>query len=453
MESQLDSENYWNVSTRKAFSFDDDDASNGFYGTSTSSNKWNPSNILSDDISEASFDNSTAATSLNLSIKSVISDDALELILQEQTLDDRLITKGVSPDEELKLLRRQIQTTLFNPSPETTASRLLLGKTVPLEVFKSMHEKEELLDNVLSNGGGDAVIGVVLFLKKTLNTKHFHAILQHRPKVLQQYISYLKQSNPKEAVTLLETFGKQQEATLLKFKSVYTSNELQVRKQYLQQLARNNSAGSNSLFQQIFHATLKLLELIEKERNSLDNLVHMDSTPVEVLYACCQKYNNWKEQDLISVLSPFRISAEQQISASQFEWTALNERAISQAYGDLESVFERLPTWNPIKQKQFHISFPLDAAIVRLFELKAPSSVLYLFLSKISSSTEKLELAQRVKCTKAAIDAMIGLKDINQLTQLKDSLPERSEEQFYCDRAIKSLQTKRWSTDNIKLKL
>jgi len=92
-------------------------------------------------------------------------------------------------------------------------------------------------------------------------------------------------------------------------------------------------------------------------------------------------------------------------------------------------------------------------AVQRLFELQAPSTVLQLFLSKMSNSSDKLALAQRVKCIKAVIDAMVSLKQQQDLQQLKETLPERSEEQFYCENALKSLQSKRWTTDNIKLKL
>uniref|UniRef100_A0A0A1WK52 Spermatogenesis-defective protein 39 homolog n=1 Tax=Zeugodacus cucurbitae TaxID=28588 RepID=A0A0A1WK52_ZEUCU len=451
---QFDSESYWNRSSSRGFSFDDDEDVQG--ATAVGSN-INVNNILNDydTISEASFDNSAAGSALNLSVKSVISEEALKMLIQEQTLDDRIMSKGVAPEEELRLLRRQIQTTFYNPSPEATAYKLLLGKCAPLEVFKSMHEKEQLLDAVLKCGGGDAVIGVLLFLKKTLNRRNFLKILEQRPQALQNYIGYLQQRQSQEVVEVLQHFGKHQEASLTLFKTAMTCNNLQQRKQKLLQLLDQYSGdmGVVSVYLPHFEAALKLLELIEKERNALDNLVDINSTPIEVLYRCCRKHNNWKEQELTRATSPFRLSAELHISPAHFEWTALNERANAQAYADLESVFERVPAWLPLKQKQFHISFSLELAILRLHALQAPTSVLYMFLSKMSNTPEKLELAKRVKCVRAIVDALAGMKDTNQLTQLKDTLPERSEEQFYCEKALKTLQTKRWTTDNIKLKL
>lgn len=443
----MDSESYWNRSSRAAFSFDDEDevdlapdlVSNG---------------ILADDtISEASFNNSVA---LNLSIKSILSEEALKLVLQEQALDDSVLPKGVSPEEELKLLRRQLQSTLYSPNLEATAQKLLQGKTAPLEMFKSLHEKQQLLDTLMAQGGGHAVITVLLFLKRTLNTTQFHGILRERPKALEQYLSYLKESGDLAGhIELLQLFGRHQEAALKQFQAALASGDTSTRKKHLQLLVdayATAGVGVIPLYEQVFHAALKMQQLMEKD-SALGKLLRDQPTPVEVLYACCQVNSNWKEQDMLKPVSPQRFAADQQISPAQYEWTALNERAQAQAYADLECIFERVPSWHPLKTKQFHISFDLTLAVLRLYELQAPSTVLQLFLSKMGNSVEKLALAQRVKCIKAVIDAMAGLKQQQELQQLKDTLPERSEEQFYCENALKSLQSKRWTTDNIKLKL
>ncbi|XP_022212478.2 vacuolar protein sorting-associated protein 16B [Drosophila obscura] len=454
MDIQFDSESYWNRSSRAAFSFDDEDELD-IVSTELPSNKWENNGIFSDDtISEASFENSPALN--HLSIKAILSEEALKLVLQEQTLDERIIPKGVSPDEELKLLRRQIQSTLYSPDLEVTAQKLLQGKTAPLEMFRSLHEKQQLLDTLLCNGGGHAVVTVLLFLKRTLNAEQFHGILKQRPKALEQYLSYLRESGDVSShIDLLQRFGRHQEAALKQFQAALASEDAATRKQHLQRLIdayANAGVGIIPLYEQVFHASLKMQLLMEKEGSAGKQLGNQP-TPIELLYVCCQQNNNWKEQDMLKPISPQRFAADQQISPAQYEWTALNERAQAQAYADLECIFERVPTWHPLKSKQFHISFDLTLAVVRLYELHAPSTVLQLFLSKMGNSGEKLALAQKVKCIKAVIDAMAGLKQQQELKQLRETLPERSEEQFYCENALKTLQSKRWTTDNIKLKL
>lgn len=378
-------------------------------------------------------------------------------MLQEQAVDDHVMPKGVTPEEELKLLRRQIQSTLYSPNLELTAQKLLHGKVAPLEMFKSLLEKRQLLDAVLANGG-DAIIGVLLFLKRTLNATQFHGILQQRPKALEHYLSYLRQSGDVSSyIDMLQRFGRHQEAALRQFQAAMACNELATRKQQLQRLIdayASAGVGIIPLYEQVFHSALKLQLVREKDAlGDLSQRLGDEPTPIELLYVCCSQNKNWKEQDMLKISSPQRFAADQEISPAQYEWTALNERAQAQAYADLECIFERVSGWHPLKSKQFHISFDLTLAVQRLFELKAPATVLQLFLSKMSNSPEKLVLAQRVKCIKAVIDAMVSLKQQQELQQLKQTLPDRSEEQFYCENALKSLQSKRWTTDNIKLKL
>ncbi|KAL9898606.1 vacuolar protein sorting 16B isoform 2-T2 [Glossina fuscipes fuscipes] len=395
MDSNFDNENYWNDSSRSAFNFDDDGAETGLKSLIGLESNLDPDRILiGDTISEASFDNTTNA--LNLSINSIISEDALKMILEEQTLDDHLVSKGASPEDELKLLRRQVQSTLYVPTPSLTVHKFLLGKRVSLEVYKSLSDKEQLLDSVLESGcPGDAVICVLLFLERTLKANHFQFLLAKRSKALHHFISFWKNEKGEEVISLLRTLGRHVKATLLQLQKAFDISDTSERK--------------------------------------------------------CRKNANWKDQDMKSSISPYRVCVEQEISSSQFEWTALNERANAQAYADLDLIFECVPTWYPMKQKQFHISFSVSLAILRLYELQAPTSVLYMFLARMTSASEKLALAKKVKCTKAIIDALVSLKDMDQLLQLRNTLPERSEEQFYCDSAIKNAQNKRWTTESIKL--
>lgn len=309
------------------------------------------------------------------------------------------------------------------------------------------------MDAVLDLGSaGDAILSVILFLERSLNKQDFLKILTQRPKALLHYLSFLKQHNTDEAFVLLKDMGKTQEALILFYKQIFQLDNIAQRKERFQKCMEMFTDVS-TIYNQLIYANLKLLALMENERTSFGNSIDINSSPIEILHVCCSKYNNWKEQDMLKPLSPYRLTADLQISASQFEWCAMNERSRAQAYADLQHIFEHIPTWHPIKQKQFHISFSLELAILRLFELHAPASVLYIFLSKLSNSTDKLTLAKKVKCVKAEIDALLSLKDIIQLTLLRDSLPERSEEQFYCDNALKAAQTKRWTADNIKLKL
>lgn len=449
MDANQDSESYWNRSASKAFSFDDDEEDLEQDNASLHSTKLEQI-LVDDNISEASFDNS--ANFLNLTIRSVISEADLEQILNEQSHDSDIIPKGITPDEELKLLRRKVQYMVHVPSLRLTATKLLHGKFSPLEVYKSLNDKEALLDEVLRYGDGNAIIGVILFLQRTLNKKQFYRILRRRPKASDHYINYLIQTKNKEAIEILTMLGRHQESAIVQFKGAINRHaDISIKEQKLKQFvpAYSSDPGLIPVFHQVFTNSLNLIQLIKSTKNNFSDEIHADSSAIEFLYSCCVRHK-WKDSDTTSSLSPFKIAADFQISQAQFEWTALNERAKSQSYLDLGGIFEK-SSWNPItKQKQFHISFSLELAIQRLAELNAPMPVLYFFISKLGNPNQKLALSKKVKCIKGVIDALVALKDVQALENFKETLASGCEERFYCEQALTNVN-KKWSTDGLKI--
>lgn len=457
MDINQDSESYWNRSASKAFSFDDDDDDgiNDIFGgddkTSIHSSKTDCLQILGDDnISEASFDNTGNISSLTIS--SVLCETDLELILNEQSHDSDIIPKGISMDEELKLLRRKLQYMVHVPLPKITATKLLSGKTCPLDVYKSLNDKEELLDEVLSLGDGNAVVGVILFLQRTLNKKQFYRILRSRPKASDHYVNYLIETKNKEAIEILTMLGRHQESAILQFKAAMTGqSDISVKEQKLKQLilSYTSDPGTIPVYHKMFTNSLNLIKLIGNIKNSSSIEVNADSSALEVLFSCCTEHK-WKDSDVMNSLSPFKFASDYQISPAQFEWTALNERAKSQSYLDLAGIFEK-SSWNLItKQKQFHINVSLDTAVQRLADLHAPLPILYFFLSKISNPNQKLALSKKVKCAKGIIDALVTLKDVQALENYKDTLVSGSEERFYCEQSLTNVN-KKWSAEGLKI--
>lgn len=48
-----------------------------------------------------------------------------------------------------------------------------------------------ILHEANRSGNGDAILAVVLFLKRTLKKKHFHAIMQSYPEAVKHFINFL----------------------------------------------------------------------------------------------------------------------------------------------------------------------------------------------------------------------------------------------------------------------
>lgn len=58
-----------------------------------------------------------------------------------------------------------------------------------------------------------------------------------------------------------------------------------------------------------------------------------------IYYSCSQ--HKWTDTDPTAKYNPFKLVEVHGVSQAQFEWVALNERAKSQAWKDLEGLFEK----------------------------------------------------------------------------------------------------------------
>lgn len=102
------------------------------------------------------------------------------------------LPKTISPEDELKILRRRVQETCYAPPPVSTVIRkVLLKKPYSFECFRALHEKENLLNEAIRSGNGDAILAVVLFLQRTLKKRHFHAIMQSNAQAVKHFINFL----------------------------------------------------------------------------------------------------------------------------------------------------------------------------------------------------------------------------------------------------------------------
>lgn len=123
-----------------------------------------------------------------------------------------LIPKGLSMEEELRLLRRQ---NLSKPTAERAISTLLCGQQTSLEHFRSLNDKELLLDLAIDSGNGDAILYVVLFLEATLNQTLFAQIMRIRNVAVDHYKNYLvARGHTQKCSDFLTMLGMQNEAAV-----------------------------------------------------------------------------------------------------------------------------------------------------------------------------------------------------------------------------------------------
>nr|CAD7450438.1 unnamed protein product [Timema bartmani] len=121
----------------------------------------------------------------------LISDEALRCIIDAAAGRPRFAKGPVNVEEEVRILRRQFENRWTPPPVDETIKKILLGRPFSLELYRSLALKTELLDAAINMGDGNAILGVVLFLMKTLKKSQVYQLLRTRPAAVNQYSHYL----------------------------------------------------------------------------------------------------------------------------------------------------------------------------------------------------------------------------------------------------------------------
>ncbi|CAG9805097.1 unnamed protein product [Chironomus riparius] len=411
----MDQDDYWNVSHSKSFCFDD-----------------------LDEIEEQTDDNiSEISTQSSISLGAIINENDLQVILDEEIHNsDSVIPKGLTLEEEVKFLRRKINEFYLTNHPEATINKILLNNACSLECYKSLIEKEELLDAAIRSGNGDAILKVIFHLKNTLKPAIFLKIIASRLEAVEHYINYLKTTMKiGEATDILTMLDRREEAALLQFSAIVQSKNAI---QKLENLKKTQELFTNPFLINQVQSYINLLELQINERMHFQPSDVIDTSVLETLYVACTKFQKFSEPtQSTSITNPFKIVEKFNVAPAQFEWIALNERAKSQAWRDIESLFEKKSSM--LKKKTFTIHIPLEIVILKLHQLRAPQAVLNSFLHHVEDPDRRLTLAKKVGAIHSIVDALTILKDKRSLEEFKESLPSMTAEYFYTEKAITSI--------------
>lgn len=413
----MDQDDYWNVSHSKSFCFDD-----------------------LDEIEEQTADDniSEISTQSAISLGAIINENDLQVILDEEIHNSNsVIPKGLTLEEEVKFLRRKVNEFYYS-DPLTSINKILLNNSCSLECHKSLKEKQELLDAAIKSGNGDAILKVIFHLKNTLKPAIFLKIIAPRSEAVEHYINYLKTTMKiGEATDILTMLDRREEAALLQFHAIVQSKNAI---QKLDKLKKTKELFTNPFLLNQVQSYINLLELQINERMYFQPSDVIDTSVLETLYSACSKFHKFSEPtQSTSSTNPFKILELFNVAESQFEWIALNERAKSQAWRDIESLFEKKSSM--LKKKTFIIHIPLEIVILKLHQLRAPQAVLNSFLQHVEDPERRLTLSKKVGAIHSIVDSLTALKDKRSLEEFKESLPSGTAEYFYTEKAITSISS------------
>ncbi|XP_033207839.1 spermatogenesis-defective protein 39 homolog [Belonocnema kinseyi] len=413
MASAKDDDDFWYGSEKRSFCFESNEGDN-LFGVSKSGTALLRAGISSIQVS----DNYLKADDPQWNLKpllSVISDKTLNNILTADKAQNQIDESG-------------------GVQSDITLRRILLGQAVSLEQYRSLASKTSLIDGAIASGNGNAILGIVLFITKTLKSSLVQKLLMERPEAMHSYLHYLStrlQTN--EITDLLTMQGQTVDAAIrhlhIIIKNTRNSERLlqKLRNCYKTQFMDLHDTPESKFV----NSYIKLLEWQTAVKDTqFSAQLEVNSSIFECLEHTCRDHWDVSEGSLIS---PTTLLKQHHISPRQYEKVALKTRASLQAWDDIDQLLH-IKGW--LGGKKFQTSLSIEEILKILQNSKAPSAVLEKFLGYVDNTKKRLEIAKSIQCYKSVIDILVSQGDRTALLEYKASLQPQSEQYFYAENGL-----------------
>ncbi|KAF0308426.1 Spermatogenesis-defective protein 39 [Amphibalanus amphitrite] len=342
---------------------------------------------------------------------------------------------------EVAFLRRRLaEAREVAPPPADTARRLALGEPCTLELYRPLAEKRQLLAETVALGDGDAVLVVVLFLKRTLKRSLFVAELRRQPVACEQYLAYLRaRFSHADAADLLAMLGRVEEAAMVRYESaVRVRGGVEPQLRGLRHCLQAHLAPDPEL---ALHTGLvrQQIDLLERQRPveaadapARPDLQLVGRSVLSTLHYCCLHHYSEPANHLAS---PAALRERHQLTERQYTWTALRARASLQAWADVQALFTSKAWFSSGKLRPV---VPFEAAAEVLESFGATLETLSLYIASIDGTEKRLEHAKKFGCYKIVVDGYLSQKDRVSLEQYRATLKPHSEAHQYASDALRA---------------
>ncbi|XP_026293560.1 spermatogenesis-defective protein 39 homolog [Frankliniella occidentalis] len=441
-------EDFWNSSSIKSFNFDDDEPGGGLFGVSKSGTARLSQQVRASLPGEEyggnndSLTGSTSTTSSNTAppLHTLISEKCLTAIMDADYPDTAYgdpVKRVMKPEEEIRMLKRQVQERWDEPPVELTIKHIFLGRPHSLESYRSLSSKRALLDAAINLGDGNAILAVILFLVQTLKKSLLHQILASNPVAATHYARYLAtRLQAAELTDLLVMLGKSRDAAMKQYQLCSSTQNVQRQIQKLRSCISSHFVQGDSPLKKLAQNHVALLEW-ELAVGEMDKENLIGKSAVECLAHACRLH--W-EDPRGSPTNPFALAQLHGINEKQLHWTILSERASQKAWPDIDSVFIT-KNWIGSGSK-LKLAIPIDKVVIQLHSKGAPNDVLSKYLGFVDSYEKRIALAQKIGCHKTVIDSYAALRDRQGIQGYKATLHPGSEEFLHAEGVLRVSTTK-----------
>lgn len=280
----------------------------------------------------SNLENSLQSTNDLQTTKSLLS------VISEKTLSRILDADNKFKNSHSKIGHKYLEIDVAQP--DITLREILLGQSYSLERYKSLASKTALLDAAISNGDGNSILIIILFLIKTLKRSLVQRLLVERPDAINVYIYYLFiRLQTSEIIDIL---------TMLDHSSTAAMKNLHI--------IIKNTKDPNRLWQKLHNcykalftmlpncketmfleSYIKLLEwqlAIKQKKRENDEELPLNSSILESLYYACKHHCN-TPNDFVTI-SPMMLSRDHNISPRLYQKVTLQVKAACGGWDDID---------------------------------------------------------------------------------------------------------------------
>ncbi|XP_040581571.1 spermatogenesis-defective protein 39 homolog [Lepeophtheirus salmonis] len=456
-------ESEWNSSKIKGFTFNDDDNETPFQDFEHYKNTSILSNVTSSGSHKGKSVEDEFVISFDFGQSGPVSDrvkhaaacsrfqnNSVHQTTVINAYENPIPTDPKKLENEVRYLRRQAEklknSRYFPLHPKDTIKDILFDREYSFEFYKTFDLKKELLDAALDIGDGNAILAVVLFLRKTLNDQKLTEILLTRPVAVNHLVAYLESRNMfNDLAHLHSSLGNYEDNSFAEYKKIILESpslEHKVKrlKIYLQNTFRPHQdiiIEHINLMDRIvaIHSTLKIPPV--SDSNSMFQSVMNCDTTIRALRFMHYHFPNEHENLLHS---PLGFLKTHKLSEKQNAWNGIYASASKQSWSAIRS-FATSKSWLGGIKANASVNFERLVKILNE-EFSAPSEELIFYLNYVEPIDDRLNLALKIKAHTVVCDCYVNMKDRSSLTKYRDSLVLQSCEWLYADNALNSGSTK-----------
>ena len=400
-------DSYWNASSARGFSWDDDSDTVGLPSASISSMSSSASSAPEDFVSfEVSSDSSSgrwAERVAEASRQIAAAASMPEPTSIQQVVGVRDVKKVEAELATVRAALAALQANRFTPLPPAqTVKAMVVGRPYSLHGYTSFQDKEALLDTALEYGDGDAILTVTMMLKHTLKKSKFHALMASRQEAADRLVAHLvTRLELGEVVELLQALDRSHQAGVAAYRQHSTSPNLEIKVRSLKQLLATVFKGhidSDAVLEQI-NLCERLAPVIASEVAEVDRgAAGLGSASVLKFLHYLSSHHYSAGENLLH--SPQALRKMHKLTDKQFTWVALRARASQGAWADCEALVVG-KGWLGGRKARGGVS--PGEVVSLLAAARAPLETLTAVLLLVENPEERMALGKKVQLESKAM--------------------------------------------------